>query len=54
MEMLRLEAGILRMDFEDSSARDATFEIKLDEAYVTLTDADGVTNESYILNKVRD
>ena len=33
---------------------EATFEIKLDEEYVKLTDADGVTNESYILNKVRD
>ena len=52
MEMLRMEARILRMDFEDSSARTQNFEIKLDEEYVKLTDADGVTNESYILNKV--
>lgn len=49
-----LEDGILHMNFEDSAARDASFEIDWAENSVRFTDLDGVTNESYILNKVSE
>lgn len=49
-----LEDGILHMNFEDSAARDASFEIDWTENYVRFTDLDGVTNESYVLNKVSE